>query len=110
SSRVSWSAGSTSGGSEVDNGTSPQSRGGLKKGQAIGNGHGLNRQVFPSALTTSGSNCAASLFDVENVCCIMTGARAPCCSQGSWCRYPMAWPTSWLITYCREEPTSPSKG
>ena len=42
--------------------------------QAIGYGHGLNRHILPSALTHSGSNFAASLLAVENVCCIITGA------------------------------------
>ena len=51
--------------------------------QAIGYGQGLNRQVFPSGLTDSGSNRAASLSEVEKVCCIMIGASAPSRSHGS---------------------------
>ena len=46
--------------------------------QAIGYGQALNLQVLLSGLTDSGSNRAASLSDVENVCCIMIGASARC--------------------------------
>ena len=55
-----------------------------RRAQAIGYGQGLNRQVLPSGLTDSGSNRAASLLLVENVCCIITGASSPLSPHGSW--------------------------
>lgn len=53
----------------------------------VGNGQELGRQVTPSVVRNL-------------VCCIITGASAPCREQLSWLR-PSRWPTSWLISICR---------
>src|SRR6185312_9243149 len=74
---------------------------GLPRRYGMGYGQGFGLHVLPSALTHSGSKRELSLSLVEKVCCIITGASCPSSPHGSWCSYPMAWPTSWLIRYCR---------